>query len=119
MVPNTEGVRTDILRHMDDISDRTKADIFLLNPRPMDVDSASIHGTIDSLVENRLRLMIFGDMECCEHAKTRILIMIDQIVRPSTSAPTNLIYVLTAIVAHATSRHDQARALSDLWPTSP
>jgi hypothetical protein len=103
MVPNTEGVRTDILRHMDDISDRTKADIFLLNPRPMDVDSASIHGTIDSLVENRLRLMIFGDMECCEHAKTRILIMIDQIVRPPRPAPTHLIYVLTVIVAHATS----------------
>ncbi|KAG9952835.1 hypothetical protein KCU81_g3727, partial [Aureobasidium melanogenum] len=80
MVPGTEGVRTDVLRHMDDISDRTKADIFLLNPRPLDVDSASIHGTIDSLVENRLRLMIFGDMECCEHAKTRILIMIDQIL---------------------------------------
>jgi hypothetical protein len=103
MVPGTEGVRTDVLRHMDDISDRTKADIFLLNPRPLDVDSASIHGTIDSLVENRLRLMIFGDMECCEHAKTRILIMIDQIVCLSELAPHSFIFVLTTIAAHATS----------------
>lgn len=102
MVPGTEGVRTDILRHMDDISDRTKADIFLLNPRPLDVDSASIHGTIDSLVENRLRLMIFGDMECCEHAKTRILIMIDQIVCLPKLA-LHFIFVLTTITAHATS----------------
>jgi hypothetical protein len=106
---------------MDDISDRTKADIFLLNPRPMDVDSASIHGTIDSLVENRLRLMIFGDMECCEHAKTRILIMIDQIVRPSRLVPNHSICLLTIIEAHATSRYHQARAFPPypyLWPTS-
>lgn len=72
--------RIDVLRHMDEISDRTKADIFLLNPKQMDIESTSTHGNMDSSIENRLRLVLFGDMECCEHAKTRILIMIDQIV---------------------------------------
>jgi len=72
--------RIDVLRHMDEISDRTKADIFLLNPKQMDTDSASTHGNMDGSIENRLRIVLFGDMECCEHAKTRVLIMIDQIV---------------------------------------
>lgn len=74
------GIRADVLKHMDDIADRTKADIFLLQPKQVDADTASIHGTLDINIENRLRVFIYGDMECCEHAKTRLLIMIDQIV---------------------------------------
>lgn len=80
MNPDGTAIREDVLKHMDDIADRTKANIFLLHPKQLDADSASLHGNIDSGSENKLRISIFGDMECCEHAKTRLLIMIDQIV---------------------------------------
>lgn len=75
------GLRADVLRHMDDIAERTKADVFLCNPKPLDMDSASIKGNLESSIDNRFRIVIYGDMEVCEHAKTRVLIMIDQIVR--------------------------------------
>lgn len=65
---------------MDDIADKTKADLFLLHPKQVDTDSASLHGNLDLSTEGKLRIIIYGDMECCEHAKTRLLIMIDQIV---------------------------------------
>jgi len=80
MNPDGTAIREDVLKHMDDIADRTKANIFLLHPKQLDADSASLHGNIDSGSENKLRISIYGDMECCEHAKTRLLIMIDQIV---------------------------------------
>lgn len=74
------GLRADVLRHMDDISERTKADIFLCNPKPLDMETASLKGNLESSIDNRFRIVIYGDMEVCEHAKTRVLIMIDQIV---------------------------------------
>lgn len=74
------GLRADVLRHMDEIAERTKADIFLCNPKPLDIESASIKGNLEGSIDNRFRIIIFGDMEVCEHAKTRVLIMIDQIV---------------------------------------
>lgn len=77
------GLRADVLRHMDDITDRTKADIFLCNPKPLDLDLANVKGNLESSIDNRFRIVIYGDMEVCEHAKTRILIMIDQIVKLS------------------------------------
>ena len=66
---------------MDDIAQRTKADVFLLHPKSVDVESASFSGNLDTINESRLRIAIYGDMESSEHAKTHILIMIDQIVR--------------------------------------
>jgi hypothetical protein len=47
----------------------------------VDADSAvvSSYGCENGL-ENRFRVAIYGDMESAEHAKTRLLIMIDQIV---------------------------------------
>jgi len=83
MGPDASGVRADVLKHMDDIADRTKAEIFLLQPRVTDSETASTHGNLEINNETRLRIFIYGDMECCEHAKTRLLIMIDQIVRPN------------------------------------
>jgi len=80
MNPEGTGIRADVLKHMDDVADRTKADLFLLSPKQLDADSASLHGTLDNNAEGKLRIHIYGDMECCEHAKTRLLIMIDQIV---------------------------------------
>lgn len=93
------GLRADVLRHMDEISEKTKADIFLCHPKPLDLDSASTKGNVESAIDNRFRIVIYGDMEVCEHAKTRILIMIDQIVRihyPPFVSPRLL---LTSIIA--------------------
>ena len=80
MNPEGTGIRTDVLKHMDDIADHTKAEIFLLNPKQVDADSASLHGNLEVSPEGKLRILVYGDVECCEHAKTRLLIMIDQIV---------------------------------------
>lgn len=77
----SESVRVAVLNHMDEIAKVTKADIFLLRPKQVDIESASLSGTLDIALDQRLRCTIYGDMETAEHAKTRILIMIDQIVR--------------------------------------
>ncbi|KAL9092123.1 MAG: hypothetical protein Q9165_004556 [Trypethelium subeluteriae] len=79
--PETQSVKALILKHMDDIAQRTKADVFLLHPRSVDIESASFNGNLDTINESRLRIAIFGDMESSEHAKTHVLIMIDQILR--------------------------------------
>lgn len=104
------GLRADVLRHMDEIAERTKADVFLCNPKPLDLDSASIKGNLESSIDNRFRIVIFGDMEVCEHAKTRLLIMIDQIVRISFQIQRGS--TLTCPTAWKKGRHDQARAFT-------
>lgn len=78
--PTTQEVKGDVLNHLDLISKTTKADIFLLMPKQLDIESASFNGNIDTGMDPRLRCAIFGDLETMEHAKTRVLIMIDQIV---------------------------------------
>lgn len=80
LVFENDGVKSQVLNHLDEIAKVTKADIFLLQPKPIDIESASINGTLHD-AEQRLRCAIYGDMESAEHAKTRVLIMIDQIVR--------------------------------------
>ncbi|KAL2352471.1 hypothetical protein BJ546DRAFT_210609 [Cryomyces antarcticus] len=77
--PSADGARADVLSHLDGVADCTKADIFLLGPKQID-ESASFNGNLDSNLESRLRIVVYGDMESAEHAKTRILIMIDQIL---------------------------------------
>ncbi|KAG8627557.1 hypothetical protein KVT40_005040 [Elsinoe batatas] len=79
MNPDQTECRADVLKHMDEIADKTKADIFLLHPKQTD-ESASVHGNLELSTEGKLRVVIYGDMECCDHAKTRLLIMIDQIL---------------------------------------
>ncbi|EME47757.1 hypothetical protein DOTSEDRAFT_69640 [Dothistroma septosporum NZE10] len=77
-----EGARADILNHMDEIADQTKADIFLLESKAKrkDSDSASFSGGMEKSMDNRLRIHVYGDNESSENAKTRLLIMIDQIL---------------------------------------
>jgi hypothetical protein len=56
----------------------------LLTPKLHDADSAVVSSygyASDNGLEQRFRVAIYGDMESSEHAKTRVLIMIDQIVR--------------------------------------
>lgn len=78
--PAQNAVKSAVLNHLDEIAKVTKADIFLLKPREVDIESASFNGNLDSSLEQRLRCRIYGDMDSAEHAKTRVLIMIDQIV---------------------------------------
>jgi len=75
-----------VLNQLDLIADATKADIFLLMPKAQDIESASFNGNIETSMEQRLRCAVYGDLETMEHAKTRVLIMIDQLVSLSSPA---------------------------------
>ena len=77
-----KGIRSSVLKHIDLIANYTGTDIFLLKPRASETESAD--GSIDGVengLDQRYRANIFGDIESVEHAKTRTLMMIDQIVR--------------------------------------
>lgn len=81
--PVTNGVRTNVIQHLDLIAGYTGTDIFLLSPKMKDTDSIGASFTsafMDGSLDQRFRVSIYGDMESAEHAKTRVLIMIDQIV---------------------------------------
>lgn len=82
----TQNIKGAVLNQLDLISKTTKADIFLLMPKTPDIESASFNGNLDSTMDPRLRCAIYGDLETMEHAKTRVLIMIDQIVSFRESA---------------------------------
>lgn len=83
--PANDAIRPSVLEHIDKIAIFTGCDIFLLQAKQADPDSMSanyIHGS-DQTLEQRLRIAIYGDSESSEHAKMRVLIMIDQIVGTS------------------------------------
>lgn len=77
-----DRIRSNVLEHMNIISKYTGADIFLLRARAADPDNlcASYASGTDQSLDQRLRISIYGDPESSEHAKLRVLIMIDQIV---------------------------------------
>lgn len=76
-------IRDNVIEHTDKIAHYTGTDIFLLRPRGADPDniSANYANGTDQSLEQRLIIAIYGDMESSEHAKMRVLLMIDQIVR--------------------------------------
>ncbi|KAF2262164.1 hypothetical protein CC78DRAFT_468652 [Lojkania enalia] len=74
-------LKAPVLKQLDLIAQSTKADIFVLSPKQPDIESASFNGNLETGVDSRLRCAIYGDMETMEHAKTRVLIMIDQILK--------------------------------------
>ena len=79
---NLKGVKANVLEHIDTLAKFTGTDIFLLNPKQIDLEDQNgnyANGT-DQRFDQQLRLAIYGDPESSEHAKTRVLIMIDQIV---------------------------------------
>nr|KAI9867462.1 MAG: hypothetical protein M1813_009020 [Trichoglossum hirsutum] len=84
----TDAVRANVLEHLDLVAKYTGADIFLLAPRQADPQTAnaSFNGGADAGLDQRLRVAIYGDMESSEHAKTRVLIMIDQILKRTVDA---------------------------------
>ncbi|RMZ85019.1 hypothetical protein DV738_g273, partial [Chaetothyriales sp. CBS 135597] len=60
----------------------TGTDIFLLKPKASAFESSDgLASGTDSGLDQRYRINIFGDMESVEHAKTRALMMIDQILK--------------------------------------
>ncbi|KIW24894.1 uncharacterized protein PV07_10578 [Cladophialophora immunda] len=77
------GIRSSVLSHIDLCAKYTGTDIFLLKPRNAESSaaSASYGNGVDSGLDQRYRVNIFGDMESVEHAKTRALMMIDQILK--------------------------------------
>ena len=92
----SSGVKSEILNHLDGISRETKTDIFLLQPKQVDIESASLSGTIEAALDTRLRCYIYGDMEQSSYAKTRVLVMIDQIV--CSTNPTLVAHTLCCVV---------------------
>jgi hypothetical protein len=77
---STQQIKSVVLNQLDLIAKTTKADMFLLVPKQPDIETASFNGTLETGLDPRLRCAIYGDMETMEHAKTRALILIDQIV---------------------------------------
>ena len=88
MVDGTsEKIRVSVLDHIDRIANYTGTDMFLLNPKYTSPEEAGLTcsgGAEISSLDQRYRVTIFGDVESVEHARTRVLIMIDQIVRTSS-----------------------------------
>ena len=76
------NVRVGVTQHLNEIAKWTGTDIFVLNPKHSDSEGpASSYGNgSDQRFDQRLRIAIYGDPESSEHAKTRVLIMIDRVV---------------------------------------
>lgn len=116
--PTNSGIRSSVLEHMNYIASWTGTDIFFLKPKSVDIETASFNGTVDNTLDQRYRIAIFGDMESSEHAKTRILIMIDQIVGYDPSMCHVETTYSSFLLVKTQSRHLQARAFDahdDLW----
>ncbi|KAK2740538.1 hypothetical protein FQN57_006041 [Myotisia sp. PD_48] len=81
---NSNSIRKNVLDHLDTLAKYTGADIFLLSPRIVDADSAMVSSygySAENGLDHRFRIAIYSDVESAEHAKARILIMIDQILK--------------------------------------
>ncbi|CAG8920200.1 unnamed protein product [Penicillium salamii] len=89
MDASPKGIRASVLEHLDTLAAYTGADIFLLTPKLHDADSAVVSSygyASDNGLDQRFRVAIYGDLESSEHAKTRVLIMIDQILKRHVDA---------------------------------
>ncbi len=76
-----EGVlKKSVTDYLDETSVFCGVDIFLLGPKltPL-VDG--LNGDVELRRDQRWRVAIYGDIMSSEHAKTRVLIHIDQLVR--------------------------------------
>ena len=81
------NIRVEVLNHLDEVAKWTGTDVFLLNPKHSDSGSpiSSYGNGSDQRFDQRLRIAIYGDPESSEHAKTRVLIMIDKVVSSATA----------------------------------
>ena len=76
------GVKSQVIDHLDTVANYTGTDILLLNWTSTGTNSPvpSYQNGNGIKLEQRLRIAIYGDPESSEHAKMRVLIMIDMIV---------------------------------------
>ncbi|KMP05215.1 hypothetical protein CISG_01498 [Coccidioides immitis RMSCC 3703] len=84
MDSNSNAIKQNVLNHLNTLASYTGVDIFLLSPKIVDADSAIVSSygySTENGIDNRFRIAIYGDVESVEHAKTRVLIMIDQILK--------------------------------------
>ena len=79
-----------ITNHLERIAQFTGTDIFVLKPLEPTSIVAVDQGS-EASQNRRLMISIFGDYESVEHAKTRVLIMIDDLVS-LVSLPCRLLY---------------------------
>lgn len=77
---NAGSLKQAVIETLDSISAYCGVDIFLLGPKltPL-VDG--VNGDVEIRRDQRWRVAIYGDILSSEHAKTRVLISIDQWVR--------------------------------------
>jgi hypothetical protein len=115
MDASTKGIRSNVLEHLNTLAEYTGADIFLLSPKMVDADSAVVSSYVaDNGLDNRFRVAIYGDMESAEHAKTRLLIMIDQIVSDRLCAPSRAVQgKLTTLCLVETPRRCHEAGIDD------
>jgi hypothetical protein len=78
--PNGPALKTYVVEHLDEVAAFCGVDIFLLGPR-LNPTTTGLDSTGDTGKDQRWRVAIYGDMESAEHAKTRVLIFIDRLVR--------------------------------------
>lgn len=73
------ALKTHVVEHFDEIATFCGVDIFLLGPKFNTSGAASTNG--DAGQDQRWRVAVYGDMESTEHAKSRVLILIDRLVQ--------------------------------------
>ncbi|KAL3418367.1 KH domain-containing protein [Phlyctema vagabunda] len=73
------AIKQQVLAHLDEISSWCGADLFLLGPKFPSVGEG-LNNNGDAGRDQRWRVAIYGDMESAEHAKTRVLILIDRLL---------------------------------------
>ncbi len=74
------ALKSQAVEHLDQISAFCGVDIFLLGPKFASLAEGQ-NSNGDAGRDQRWRVAIYGDMESAEHAKTRVLIFIDRLVR--------------------------------------
>ncbi len=74
------GLKKSVTDTLDNISNYCGVDIFLLGPKLTPIVDG-LNGDTELRRDERWRVAIYGDILSSEHAKTRVLIHIDQMVR--------------------------------------
>lgn len=91
---NAGSLKQSVTDTLDSLSKYCGVDIFLLGPKltPL-VDG--VNGDVEIRRDQRWRVAVYGDILSSEHAKTRILVSIDQWVRHTMTIVRNDERVLT------------------------
>lgn len=91
---NAGSLKQSVTDTLDSLSKYCGVDIFLLGPKltPL-VDG--VNGDVEIRRDQRWRVAIYGDILSSEHAKTRILVSIDQWVRNTMAVLTDNNHELT------------------------